>query len=199
MASTTRKRATSLTTTTVSRGAGATTEAVENFGIFIDTHRDQPHVPTFEDDLHRGMAHPTPVHYVPPAAAGPADHMGWIVRADDGRMIEVHDKHRFIEMDWWVNFVTNYMIDHGASPVASSGEYKGQLSTSHLRDARKGVYVLRSLRQMVRAREKASTTVAAVPKRGWTVTVGPTGSTPIMAIPGNQLAKYLTQKKGKTP
>ena len=39
-------------------------EIVENFGIFIDTHRDQPHVGTFTDDIHRGHCRRMAVDYI---------------------------------------------------------------------------------------------------------------------------------------
>lgn len=169
MASTTRKRAEGLALTktkvpSIISGSGTVeVEVVPNFAVFIDTHRDQPHVPTFEEDIHRGMSRPTVVHYSPPRATDPPEYMGALIRAEDGREIEVDPKHKFVEVDWWQKFVTDHVIDTGRPPIAMTGEQKGQLPTSHLRDARKRVYHLKTLRQVVRAYEKASTTVTATP------------------------------------
>jgi hypothetical protein len=136
---------------------------VPNFAVFIDTHRDQPHVPTFEDDIHRGMSRPTMVHYAPPPAGSPPEDLGTLIRVEDGKAIPVDPKHRFVEVDWWSEFLTEYVMDHGVSPVASTGETKGQLPTSHLRNARTKVYKLKSLRQVVRAWEKASVATTGTP------------------------------------
>lgn len=171
MASTTKARAEALPTvsTPVTIGGAAVPFAVvPNFAVFIDTHRDQPHVPTFEDDIHRGMARPTMVHYIPPVKGSPPEDLGSLMRVEDGRVIDVDPKHRFVEVDWWSEFVTEFVMDHGKSPVATSGDTKGQLPTSHLRNARTRVYKLKSLRQIVRAWETASATASGVaykPKR----------------------------------
>lgn len=159
MSSTTRKKAAALKTgvAMVATSSGMTFGVVPNFAMFIDTHRDQPHIPSFED-LHRGMTKPTLVHYVPPKDTDPPEHMGALIRVEDGSLINVHPKHRFLEVDWWTKFVTDWVMEHGTSPTPTSGEYKGQLPTSHLRDARRRVYHLKSLRQIVRAHEKASST-----------------------------------------
>jgi hypothetical protein len=174
LASTTKARAKALKTTTISipatltptgaLTAGAPFEVVPNFAVFIDTHRDQPHVPTFEDDIHRGMARPTMVHYIPPATSALTD-LGELMRVEDGAVIKVDPKHRFVETAWWEDFVTSYVIEHGVAPISTSGETRGQLPTSHLRNARSKVYKLKSLRQIVRAWEKASVSLTghAVP------------------------------------
>lgn len=149
MASTTKSRAMALKVSNVKLPSGGViTGVVENFAIFIDTHRDQPHVGTFEDDIHRGMCKPTLVHYLPPSAT-PGD-LGRIYRAEDGKGLDVHEKHRFVELDWWTGFLTDYIMANGASPVSTTGDQKGQMPTSHLRNARTKVYKLKSLRQIVR-------------------------------------------------
>ena len=117
-------------------------EVIEGFGIFIDTHRDQPHVGTFNEDIHRGMCNPMLVDYV---------------RKDDflrdpktGKLLHRHDKHLFIEPEAWGAFLTAWFMDHGEDPRDGSGS----LPTSHFRDARKKVYLLRSFRQMVGYNER---------------------------------------------
>lgn len=165
MASTTRTKASSLPTTpTTVPGRTTPFAVVPNFAVFIDTHRDQPHVPTFEGDIHRGMSRPTLVHYIPPPIGAPPEDLGQLMRVEDGLVIDVDLKHRFVETEWWNEFLTEYVMDHGVSPVANSGDQKGQLPTSHLRNARTKVYKLKSLRQIVRAWEKASATATGTVK-----------------------------------
>jgi len=159
LASTTRTRASSLPVTPTKVAGHATPfSVVPNFAVFIDTHRDQPHVQTFESDIHRGMARPTMVHYIPPPAGAPPGDLGQLMRVDDGMVIEVDPKHRFVEVEWWSEYVSEFVMDHGVSPLSTSGDTEGQLPTSHLRNARSKVYKLKSLRQIVRAWEKASVT-----------------------------------------
>jgi hypothetical protein len=145
--------------------SGVTFPAVSKFAIFIDTHRDQPHVPSFEVDIHRGMARPTLVHYIP-AAFGPSGirggrwaawsyGLGSMVRVEDEACIPIDPKHKFVTIRWWQEFLTEYMMDHGASPVSAAGDTKGQLATSHLRNARTKVYRLKSLRQIIAEHEDA--------------------------------------------
>lgn len=167
MASTTRRRAMTLTTQAKLfaklTGPGGTSDdvtlhVVPQFAVFIDTHRDQPHVPTFEADIHRGWCKPTVVDYAPPPDSAPAAAMGHLIRAD-GRVIEVDPKHRFVETDWWVNWLTEYVIEHGTSPVQGpTGEFAGQMPTSHLRDSHNKVYQLKSLRQIVKSHSATSAT-----------------------------------------
>jgi hypothetical protein len=142
-----------------------TLNVVPGFAVFIDTHRDQPHVPTFEGDIHRGWCKPTLVDYAPPPDGSPVDNLGHIVRSD-GRVIEVDPKHRFVDLDWWTDYVTSYVIENGRSPVMGPGEFEGQLPTAHLRDSHKKVYHLKSLRQIVKGHPSATTTgVAYKPTR----------------------------------
>lgn len=163
MASTTKERAKALPVTpTAIPGMTLKYTVVPNFAVFIDTHRDQPHVPTFEDDIHRGMSRPTLVHYAPPDTVAPED-LGRMVRVEDGRVIDVDPKHRFVEVEWWQDFLISYITEHGVSPVSTDSETKGQLPTSHLRDSRAKVYALKSFRQIVKAHEKASATATGTP------------------------------------
>ena len=110
---------------------------IEGFAIFMDTHRDQPHVGTFAEDIHRGAVLPTPVDYLV------EDDM--LRNAETGKMLPRHDKHMFIEPEDWGQFLVDWMMKTGEDP--RSGD--GTLPTSHFRDARKKVYLLRSFRQMV--------------------------------------------------
>ena len=110
---------------------------IEGFGVFIDTHRDQPHVGTFAEDIHRGTCLPTLVDYIV------SD--DYIRHPQTGMLLQRHDKHLFIEPEAWGQFLVNWMIEHGEDPRAGDGS----LPTSHFRDARKGIYLLRSFRQMV--------------------------------------------------
>lgn len=110
---------------------------IENFGIFIDTHRDQPHVGTFTDDIHRGDCRPMAVHY---------DRGGEeLVNPETGDRLPLHRKHLFITPEFWSAFLVRSLMESGSDPRRGDGT----LPTSHFRDARKGVYELKSFRQMV--------------------------------------------------
>lgn len=117
-------------------------EIVEAFGVFIDTHRDHPHVGTFDEDIHRGRCNPIVVDYVR------GD--DYLRNPTDGRLLARHDKHLFIEPEAWAEFLTNWLMTNGEDPRDGSGS----LPTSHFRDSRKGVYLLRSFRQMVAYNER---------------------------------------------
>lgn len=114
-----------------------TSRVIENFAVFIDTHRDQPHVGTFHGDIHRGECRPTVVEYVIGEDA--------LVDAETGQMLQRHDKHMFVEQDWYTSFLVDKLIETGSSPV----NLEGMMATSHLRDPRSKTYFLRSFRQMV--------------------------------------------------
>lgn len=117
---------------------------VENFGIFIDTHRDQPHIQGFHADIHRGQCVPILVDYI----------IGDDYLRDPvvGDIILRHDKHLFITEEEWGQFLLNYLMENGTDPRDGSGA----LATSHFRDARKKVYLLKSFRQMVIAKLASS-------------------------------------------
>jgi hypothetical protein len=112
-------------------------EIVENFGIFVDTHRDQPHVGVFYDDIHRGQCRPVKVDYVI------GDDL--LIDQATGMSLQRHDKHMFLEEDWFSSFIVNWLMENGSSPL----DAEGCMPTSHLRDARAKKYLLRSFRQMV--------------------------------------------------
>lgn len=138
MASTTMKRALKLPLKLVDGDL-----IVEDFGYFIDTHRDMPHIGMFEDDLHRGLCKPTKVHYVPASAS--SGHPGWLQRASDGKRLELHPKHQFVTEEWFRKFLIDRVMTAGTTPLDKNGE----MPTSLLRDPRRKLYELRSFRQMV--------------------------------------------------
>jgi hypothetical protein len=113
---------------------------IENFGIFIDTHRDQPHVGVFFDDIHRGQCRPMLVHY------DITD--DYLIDAESGTTLPRHDKHMFVTPEFYAQFLTDYMMQNGTDPRDGAG----CLPTSHFRDARAKVYELKSFREMVRLR-----------------------------------------------
>ena len=112
-------------------------QIIRDFGVFIDTHRDQPHVGTFLEDIHRGQCAPTMVDYIV------GDDM--LRHQDTAMLLQRHDKHLFITPQDWGEFLVKFMMDNGSDPRDGAGS----LPTSHFRDARKGVYMLKSFRQMV--------------------------------------------------
>lgn len=151
-----------MSSTTLARAAGLAIQqlkingvefgAVPNFAVFIDTHRDQPHVGSFENDIHRGECKPTLVHLMP-LTTSPAGLQDWaLLRASDGRTLVLHEKHRFIDVEWWGDFLARAIADTGSLPLDSNG----MLPTSHLRDARAKKYLLKSFRQMVVSRQRTT-------------------------------------------
>lgn len=117
-------------------------EIVEWFGVFIDTHRDQPHIGGFHEDIHRGTCLPTLVDYV--------RNDDYLREPKTGMLLQRHDKHLFIEPEAWGQFLVNWMMANGDDPRDGSGS----LPTSHFRDSRKKLYLLRSFRQMVEYNER---------------------------------------------
>ena len=109
---------------------------VEKFGFFVDTHRDQPHIGTFHEDLHRGRCAPILVDYV----------IGddYLRNPETGSLIERHEKHLFITEEQWRSYLMERLMA-GEQPRDADGS----LPTSHFRDPRRGIYTLRSFRQMV--------------------------------------------------
>ena len=116
---------------------------LEEFGVFIDTHRDQPHVGVFFDDIHRGACRPTPVDY------GIDD--DWLINRETGEILPRHDKHMFVTNEFFATFLLDQLMVNGADPRDGNG----CLPTSHFRDARAKVYELKSFRELVRLREEA--------------------------------------------
>lgn len=110
---------------------------IREFGMFIDTHRDQPHVGSFHEDIHRGQCVPMLVDYIV--------HDDYLRNPEDGKLLQRHDKHLFITPDEWSSFLVRYLMDTGTDPRDGSGA----LPTSHFRDPRKQVYLLKSFRQMI--------------------------------------------------
>ena len=149
MASTTFARAEALKTEKVIAG-GVEVTVVKEFAIFIDTHRDQPHVGMFESDIHRGTCKPTLVHLRPPPSGVTGEWSDWALIAEQtGEVLPLHSKHKFVDKAWYQRWVMDYIMENGEAPVGD----KGFLFTTKLRDARAGVYKLRSFRQMVVERQ----------------------------------------------
>ena len=113
---------------------------IKGFGIFIDTHRDQPHVGSFFEDIHRGECRPTLVDYVVGEDL--------LVEPETGKTLARHDKHMFVEEDWYQEWLMNWLAEHGTLPTND----EGVMVTSHLRDPRAQKYLLKSFRQIVVSR-----------------------------------------------
>ena len=113
---------------------------IEDFGVFIDTHRDQPHVGAFYDDIHRGQCRPTKVDYIV------GDDL--LLNQETGGTLARHDKHRFVTNEYFAQFLVDYLMANGTDPRDGAG----CLATSHFRDARAKVYELKSFREVVRLR-----------------------------------------------
>lgn len=145
MASTTIARARAVSTPT----RGGSGRMIPEFGIFLDTHRDGA-CESFQRSIKRGWTMPTLVHFLLPDSHHPKGQLT-LVKGKEPRgvlitqRIPVQDHFRFLETDWYNEWVIAYITDHGVAPFDSNG----LLRTSHFRDARKRVYLVRTLRQMV--------------------------------------------------
>ena len=119
---------------------------VENFAVFIDTHRDMPHIGSFDDDLHRGVCKPTTVH-----ALVAKDGSALLMDAGgDHKLLKLHDKHLFVSIDWYQDFVVNHLMTSGSMPIDDDGK----MPTKLLRDPRTGIYLLKTFGNMVRERAR---------------------------------------------
>lgn len=119
---------------------------IKDLGIFIDTHRDQPHVGVFFEDIHRGQCRPVKVDYLVEDDA--------IVNQATGQVLPRHEKFMFVTEEFFAGFLVEYMIEHnGKDP--RDGE--GCLPTSHFRDARAKIFHLKSFRELIRLRHIAET------------------------------------------
>jgi hypothetical protein len=115
---------------------------IKDFAVFIDTHRDQPHVGAFYDDIHRGMTRPTKVDY--------AVEDDYLINQETGELLARHEKHLFITNEYFGQFLVDYLMSNGTDPRDGAG----CLPTSHFRDARAKVYELKSFREIVRLRHE---------------------------------------------
>lgn len=118
-------------------GGSPKMEVIPDFGLFIDTHRDQPHVGSFHNDIHRGFSRPTRVDYEPV--------MDLLVEQFTGSVLPRQDKHMFVTDEWFAQFLLERLMNGESDPRDADGI----LATSHLRDARAKVYHLKSFRQIV--------------------------------------------------
>lgn len=127
---------------------GVTYQGLPEFAMFLDTHRDLPHIGSFAEDLHRGVCRPTLVHWMPMSGAD----LGVLIRATGtytgDLMIDVHKEHRFLSIDAWRQFILAFMAENGGeAPVETSGKHMGEMPTRLLRDPRRALYLMRSFRQ----------------------------------------------------
>lgn len=120
---------------------------VENFAVFIDTHRDHPHVGTFHKDIHRGECKPTLVH-ARLAVDPKGQRVPYLVHPETGEQLQFHPKHLFVAPEWYENWFVNWIMEHGTGPV----DDEGKMPTSHFRDPRAKTYVLKTFGHMVRER-----------------------------------------------
>jgi hypothetical protein len=123
-------------TKALSRNVRRLPNYVPEFAVFIDTHRDQPHVGNFDPDIHRGMCKPTPVGYDTVTDE--------IVDIATNQRLARHEKFLYVTNEWYVQFMIDKLLE-GISPLDSNG----QMATSHLRDPRAKKYLLKSFRQIV--------------------------------------------------
>lgn len=117
---------------------------IKDFAMFIDTHRDQPHVGVFFEDIHRGQCRPVKVDYLVEDDS--------VVDQGTGRVLARHEKFMFVTEEFWANFLVEYMIEHNGNDPRDG---EGCLPTSHFRDARAKVFHLKSFREIVRLRHIA--------------------------------------------
>ena len=111
---------------------------IRPFGMFIDTHRDQPHVGFFSDDIHRGQCKPMPVDYC-------LENDSYIDTSSGVTMsLQRHVKHMFVDPQWLADYEVSQMM--AGKPTRDQA---GFMPTSHLRDARAKKYHLWSFRQVV--------------------------------------------------
>lgn len=160
MASTTYRRIGALPHRSLSHPTLGDISVVKHFSVFVDTHRDLPHVGSFEDDLHRGMCKPAVVHLWYPMRntydlantaavdAARAHPDGILIHAVTNKLLPLHNAHRFVTTSWWQSFVQDWILDKGADAFDPS-DGGLWLHTSVFRDPRRGVYKLKSFRQIV--------------------------------------------------
>lgn len=123
-------------------------QVVKDFGVFIDTHRDQPHVGSFHSDIHRGECRPTTVHVLLTIDPAGGQAIPVLVNAETGAQLPYHPKHLFITADWYEHWLVNWVMEHGTGPL----DEEGKMPTSHFRDPREKRYVLKSFGNVVRDR-----------------------------------------------
>jgi len=120
---------------------------VRDFAVFIDTHRDQPHVGTFHRDIHRGECRPTTVH-----ARMTSDAKGQriiqLIHPEAGEILGLHPKHLFVGAEWYETWFVEWIMSHGTGPL----DDEGKMVTTHFRDPREKRYVLKTFGYMVRER-----------------------------------------------
>jgi hypothetical protein len=119
---------------------------VKNFAVFIDTHRDQPHVGTFHHDIHRGECRPTTVHARMTTDKG--QRVIQLIHPETMEILAYHPKHLFVSAGWYETWFVNWIMEHGTGPL----DDEGKMVTTHFRDPREKRYVLKTFGYMVRER-----------------------------------------------
>jgi len=108
---------------------------IEDFGLFLDTHRDLPHIGTFHYDLHRGQCRPIMVNYDVTTMH--------LIEPVSGDEIELHPKHMFLDPEWFGSFLLQSLMAGNGDPR----DKDGIMPTKLLRDSRSRVYHLWTFRQ----------------------------------------------------
>lgn len=116
-------------------------QVIHEFGLFVDTHRDQPHVGNFDEDIHRGTCKPTMVDYDLDADT--------FIEVETGKTIKRHRKHLFVDPEWLAGYETNLLMQGN-----DLRNQEGYIATSHLRDARAQRYHMWSFRQAAMDRRR---------------------------------------------
>jgi hypothetical protein len=122
---------------------------VRDFAVFIDTHRDQPHVGTFHGDIHRGECRPTTVHArMTTDIKDKGQRVIQLIHPETGMILPLHPKHLFVGAEWYETWFVNWIMEHGTGPL----DDEGKMVTTHFRDPREKRYVLKTFGHMVRER-----------------------------------------------
>jgi hypothetical protein len=122
---------------------------VRDFAVFIDTHRDQPHVGTFHGDIHRGECRPTTVHArMTTDIKDAGQRVIQLIHPESAVILPLHSKHLFVSAEWYETWFVNWIMEHGTGPL----DDEGKMVTTHFRDPREKRYVLKTFGNMVRER-----------------------------------------------
>jgi len=131
---------------------GTGIKVVKDLAVFIDTHRDHPHVGTFHPDIHRGECRPTTVHarifHKPTTGIDREQRIIQIVHPETGVILDVHPKHLFVSTEWYETWFVNWIMEHGTGPL----DEEGKMVTTHFRNPREKKYDLKTFGYMVRLR-----------------------------------------------
>lgn len=107
---------------------------VPDFAVIFDIHQDSPGRTQF---------------FYPPrgfclAVKVALDPVQGLLVSENGGTVPIDERAKFMTVQQWTTWVMNYIIETGRSPMYPNGT----LPTHLVRDARKGVNLFRSFRQM---------------------------------------------------